>query len=68
MGIQESLDNINQQANEKYSKGFSAFFQKKLGVPANRGYMAFIDPGRANMGYATFSRRLADIAYFINQI
>lgn len=68
MDIQDSLDNINQQANEKYSKAFFDFFQKKLDVPANRGYITFIDPGRENMGYATFLRRLADTAYYINQI
>jgi len=47
----DSLDNINRQANEKYSKAFFDFFQKKLGVPADRGYITFIDPGRENMGY-----------------
>ena len=64
--LQDSLDNINQQANEKYSKAFSDFFQQKLNVPAKRGYITFIDPGRGNMGYATFSttRRLAKITYF----
>lgn len=48
--IQDSLDNINREVNEKYSKAFFDFFQKKLGVPGNRGYIAFIDPGRGNMG------------------
>lgn len=38
--------------NEKYSKEFFEFFQKSLGVPANRGYILFNDPGRANIGYA----------------
>lgn len=50
--IQDSLDNINEEANEKYSKAFFDFFQQKLNVPAKRGYIAFIDPGRGNMGYA----------------
>ena len=59
MFIQDSLDNINDEANEKYSKAFFEFFQQKLGVPAKRGYISFIDPGRGNIGYATFSRRLA---------
>jgi phenylpyruvate tautomerase len=53
MGIQDSLDNINPQANERYSKAFFDFFQQQLGVPANRGYITFIDPGRENMGCAT---------------
>ncbi|KAF8162838.1 Tautomerase/MIF superfamily [Crassisporium funariophilum] len=47
----DSLDNINREVNEKYSKAFFDFFQEKLGVPSNRGYIAFIDPGRANMGH-----------------
>ena len=59
MCIQDSLDNINDEANEKYSKAFFEFFQQKLDVPAKRGYISFIDPGRGNIGYATFSRRLA---------
>ena len=67
MAIQDSLDNINREANERYSKAFFDYFQKRLGVTANRGYITFIDPGRENMGYATFSRMLADIAYFTNQ-
>jgi hypothetical protein len=53
--IQDSLDNINRQANEQYVKAFFDFFQKKLDVPATRGYITFIDPGRENMGYAKFS-------------
>jgi phenylpyruvate tautomerase len=47
----DSLDNINREANEKYSKAFFDFFQEKLSVPANRGYITYIDPGRENMGY-----------------
>ena len=50
-GYQDLLDN-NQQANEKYSKAFSDFFQQKLNVPPKRGYITFIDSGRGNMGYA----------------
>lgn len=50
MNLQDSLDNINPKANEKYSKAFFDFFQEKLGVPANRGYITFSDPGRENMG------------------
>ena len=67
MSTQEFLDNINRQANERYSKAFFEYFQQRLGVSANRGYITFVDPGRENLGYATFSRRLADIAYFTNQ-
>jgi phenylpyruvate tautomerase len=67
MGIQDSLDNINREANERYSKAFFDYFQQRLGVTANRGYITFIDPGRENMGYVSFSRRFANIAYFTNQ-
>ncbi|KAF8968326.1 Tautomerase/MIF superfamily [Flammula alnicola] len=49
----DSLDNINEKANEGYSKAFFKFFDEKLGTGAkgNRGYITFIDPGRANMGH-----------------
>ncbi|KAI0355020.1 Tautomerase/MIF [Trametes cingulata] len=46
-----SLDNINPKVNEEYSKAFFAFFKEKLGVPDNRGYITFYDPGRVNLGY-----------------
>ncbi|KAI8999062.1 Tautomerase/MIF [Trametes punicea] len=48
-----SLDNLTPEANEKYSKKFFAFFKEKLGVPDDRGYIAFNDPGRSNIGYAS---------------
>ncbi|KAF9484916.1 Tautomerase/MIF [Pholiota conissans] len=47
----DSLDNINEQLNEGYSKAFFEFFKEKLGTPGNRGYITFIDPGRGNMGH-----------------
>ena len=34
-----SLGNINDEANERYSKAFFQFFKDKLGVAGNRGYM-----------------------------
>ncbi|KAG8732733.1 hypothetical protein FRC11_011286 [Ceratobasidium sp. 423] len=34
-----SLGNINPEANEKYSKALFEYFQEKLNVPGNRGYM-----------------------------
>ncbi|KAI0831689.1 Tautomerase/MIF [Trametes gibbosa] len=46
-----SLDNISPAQNEVYSKAFFAFFKEKLGVEDTRGYVSFIDPGRANIGY-----------------
>lgn len=34
-----SLDNINPEANEAYSKALFEFVGKKLGAPGDRGYM-----------------------------
>lgn len=34
-----SLDNINPEANEKYSKTFFGYFEKTLGTAGDRGYM-----------------------------
>jgi hypothetical protein len=36
---QTSLDNINPESNEKYSKALFDFFKKKLDIPGDRGYM-----------------------------
>lgn len=33
------MDNINVEANEKYSKAFFDFFKEKLGISGDRGYM-----------------------------
>ncbi|KAF9036559.1 Tautomerase/MIF superfamily [Panaeolus papilionaceus] len=46
----DSLDNINPEVNEIYSKAFAKFFKEKLGTADDRGYITFIDPGRDNMG------------------
>ncbi|KAF8655871.1 hypothetical protein AX16_002954 [Volvariella volvacea WC 439] len=46
-----SLDNINPEANVKYSKALFQFLKDKLGLPDDRGYIDFYDPGRANLGY-----------------
>jgi len=46
-----SLDNINAEVNEKYSAVFFKFVETQLGVPGNRGYITFIDPGRENIGH-----------------
>jgi len=46
-----SLDDITPENTEAYSKTFFAFLNKTLGVPGDRGYIAFTDPGRANAGY-----------------
>ena len=36
---QTSLGNLNEEANEGYSKVFFEYFKEKLGAPDNRGYM-----------------------------
>ncbi|KAI0082863.1 Tautomerase/MIF [Panus rudis PR-1116 ss-1] len=52
-----SLDNINPEANEKYSKELFQYFEEKLGITGSRGYISFHDPGRAYLGHkgTTFS-------------
>ncbi|KAK7449767.1 hypothetical protein VKT23_013242 [Stygiomarasmius scandens] len=45
-----SVDNVNPEANVKYSAIFFDHFKKALGIDGNRGYVRFIDPGRANIG------------------
>ncbi|THH21102.1 hypothetical protein EW146_g406 [Bondarzewia mesenterica] len=47
-----SLDNISPEKNEVYSKALFEFFEKHLGVSSDRGYITFIDPGRAFLGLA----------------
>jgi phenylpyruvate tautomerase len=37
--MKTSLDNLNPEANEKYSAALSQFFLEKLGTPSDRGYM-----------------------------
>ncbi|KAI0261084.1 Tautomerase/MIF [Gloeopeniophorella convolvens] len=46
-----SLDNITPQKNEAYSKSLFEFFEKELGVPGDRAYITFQDPGRAFIGH-----------------
>ncbi|KAI1784219.1 Tautomerase/MIF [Ganoderma leucocontextum] len=46
-----SLDNLSSENTEKFSKAFATFIKEKLGVPHDRGYIVFNDPGRANIGY-----------------
>ncbi|EGN96263.1 hypothetical protein SERLA73DRAFT_141568 [Serpula lacrymans var. lacrymans S7.3] len=46
-----SLWNTNPSNAEKWSRAFFKFFEAKLGVPINRGHMAFTDPGDAYIGY-----------------
>ncbi|KAK0210249.1 Tautomerase/MIF superfamily [Desarmillaria ectypa] len=46
-----SLDNINPEKNEQYSKELAAFLKKSLSLPHDRGYITFLDPGRAYLGF-----------------
>ncbi|KAF8558513.1 Tautomerase/MIF [Imleria badia] len=46
-----SLDNVNPINSRAWAKAFSAFFEAKLGVPNDRGLMAFSDPGPAFIGW-----------------
>ncbi|TCD63112.1 hypothetical protein EIP91_005984 [Steccherinum ochraceum] len=48
---QVSLGNLNPTANEEYSKQFFPFFKEKLGVPHDRAYITYLDPGNSNLGY-----------------
>ncbi|KAL1950949.1 hypothetical protein VTO73DRAFT_98 [Trametes versicolor] len=46
-----SLNNINPELNQQYSKAFAAYFKEKLGVEDTRGYITFSDPGLDYLGY-----------------
>ncbi|KAJ7221688.1 Tautomerase/MIF superfamily [Mycena pura] len=46
-----SLDNLGPEQNEKYSAILSKFLDDKLGIPSDRGYICFQDPGRGYLGY-----------------
>ncbi|KAH8100240.1 Tautomerase/MIF superfamily [Cristinia sonorae] len=46
-----SLGNINPEANLVYSQKLFAFFGEKLGVPGDRAYITFVDPGNSNIGF-----------------
>lgn len=46
-----SLGNINPEVNEKYSATLFAYLKEKLGVPGDRGYITFNDPGNAYIGH-----------------
>ncbi|KAL1761620.1 Tautomerase/MIF superfamily [Schizophyllum commune] len=42
---------ITRETNEAHSKALSEFLAQKLGLPNDRGLIAFIDPGRENLGF-----------------
>jgi len=46
-----SLLNINATKNVEYNKKIFSFLKEKLGVPDNRGYIVFQDPGVENLGF-----------------
>lgn len=51
-----SLDNINPEANEVYSKALFEFVGKKLGVPGDRGYMCVAPPANRRGSLKRFPR------------
>ncbi|TFY70685.1 hypothetical protein EVG20_g2329 [Dentipellis fragilis] len=46
-----SLGNISPEQNEEYSKLFFDYFARELGIPGDRGYITFYDPGNAYLGH-----------------
>ncbi|TFK34843.1 Tautomerase/MIF [Crucibulum laeve] len=46
-----SLNQLNTENNELFSKAFFHFFQEKLGVSGDRAYITFSDPGWSFIGY-----------------
>ncbi|KAH9038946.1 Tautomerase/MIF superfamily [Lactarius pseudohatsudake] len=46
-----SLDNITPESTEAYSNSLFTFLKDTLGVPGDRGYIVFNDPGRAYIGH-----------------
>jgi len=53
-----SLGNINPEANQKYSSALFEYLWKTLGIPGDRGYITFYDPGNTFLGHAgtTFAK------------
>ncbi|KAK0432024.1 uncharacterized protein ARMOST_17718 [Armillaria ostoyae] len=54
---------IPTEKNAGFSQGFFEFFEKELGVPNDRGYIVFNDPGADRLGYkgTTFNIILASM-------
>ncbi|PCH38465.1 Tautomerase/MIF [Wolfiporia cocos MD-104 SS10] len=46
-----SVDNLTPVRNRVYSKAFFDYFESKLGIANDRGYITFFDPGKANLGH-----------------
>ncbi|KIJ63297.1 hypothetical protein HYDPIDRAFT_41142 [Hydnomerulius pinastri MD-312] len=46
-----SLWNTTPENAQQWAEAFFRFFQDELGVPSNRGHMAFTDPGDQFIGY-----------------
>lgn len=53
-----ALGVISEEANHKFSAGYANFVSTELGLPADRGYITFFDPGYAN--WAAGGQTLAD--------
>jgi phenylpyruvate tautomerase len=51
-----SIGKISPEMNANTSAGLSEYFAKELGLPSDRGYIAFFDVEASNLGYkgATF--------------
>ncbi|KAF9234038.1 Tautomerase/MIF superfamily [Melanogaster broomeanus] len=45
-----NLFNTNAINSRLWSKAFAGYFEQKLGVPSDRGYIAFLDPGPEFIG------------------
>ncbi|KIY70781.1 Tautomerase/MIF [Cylindrobasidium torrendii FP15055 ss-10] len=46
-----SLDNLSPSNTQKFSKAFSEFLNKSLGLSNDRGLIVFLDPGADNIGF-----------------
>ncbi|EJD37890.1 Tautomerase/MIF [Auricularia subglabra TFB-10046 SS5] len=46
-----SLINVNPETNAEFSGVFFAFFKEKLGISGERGFIEFVDPTAAYIGY-----------------
>ncbi|KAI0922704.1 hypothetical protein AcW1_002722 [Taiwanofungus camphoratus] len=46
-----SVGNLGPEQNERISKAFAEYFKETLGVPVERGYIVFADPGSAYIGF-----------------
>ncbi|EKM83072.1 hypothetical protein AGABI1DRAFT_111593 [Agaricus bisporus var. burnettii JB137-S8] len=52
-----SIDNLQPEMNEGYSKKIFEWLDVKLGVKHDRGYILFTDPGSGQIGYMSTTLR-----------